>query len=110
MVLALMSPTRKIVWLMTLVAGVALTVAIWHQRTSPRATPELCRAVVLRLVEFELHHQGYADPLLIARKQAELVRRYADELDRCIGRPVRAHALLCVQKARSSEAIGHDCL
>jgi hypothetical protein len=75
-----------------------------------RATPEACRAILDRIVELELHEMGYSDPVLAARKRAELEKKLAPELERCHGLRLPADALQCVRRATSAEELTHRCL
>lgn len=76
----------------------------------PRATPAQCREILGRIVALELREQGYRDPVLLQRRTRELERRFDSELERCVGRPMPRHALACVRRAPSAEAISHLCL
>ncbi|MCB9565954.1 MAG: hypothetical protein H6710_01795 [Myxococcales bacterium] len=88
-------------------AGLALASAACEGRA---ATPEECEAILDRIVELELREQGYRDPALLARKQAEFRRLFADDLGRCVGRRLPPGARECVARASSAEAISHECL
>lgn len=74
------------------------------------ATADDCRAILARIVELELREQGYRDPALLRRKQAEFAGLFADELDRCVGRRLPPGARACVAAATSTEEISHACL
>jgi hypothetical protein len=75
------------------------------------ASAEECAAILQRLVELELGESGYRDPVLRARWQQDLGRRFALDLDRCQqGRKVRDSLRTCLASARSSEEITHRCL
>jgi hypothetical protein len=73
-------------------------------------SPDDCRLVLDRITEIELHEAGFRDPMLLARRKTELRARFAPELAACVGRRVRAGALECVRRARTSEALSHQCL
>jgi len=75
----------------------------------PASTDE-CEAILRRLIDLELSESGYRDPVLRARWQQDLVRRFASDPDRCRGRNVRATLRACLATARSSEEIAHRCL
>jgi hypothetical protein len=77
---------------------------------SERATPAQCAAIFDRLVELELQEMGYNDPVLAARRTQELAARHRDELGNCVGRPLPANALICMQSAESAEELSHVCL
>jgi hypothetical protein len=74
------------------------------------ATPDDCRAVLDRIIELELSESGYRDPVLRARWQRDLGRRFAPDLDRCHGLTVRNGLRACLSNARSPEEIVHNCL
>jgi hypothetical protein len=75
-----------------------------------RMTAEDCRLVLDRITEIELHEAGFRDPVLLARRQAELRARFAPELAACQGKRVRRDALDCIRQARTAEVLSHRCL
>ena len=95
-------------WLAFVVAMVLLPCALGCDRE--RATEEQCRAIFDRLVELELSEMGFRDPELTRRRQSELRARHRDELEACVGRPLRSDAMRCVQAAESAEQLSHECL
>ena len=58
---------------------------------SHQMTAADCQTVLDRIVDIELAESGYRDPVLSARRKAELRTRFAAELAVCEGRRVRAH-------------------
>lgn len=74
------------------------------------ATIEFCGQVLDRIVEIELHEQGFRDPALAAMKRQELRRRFSPDLQRCVGRPMAPRALSCVHEAATTEELSHRCL
>jgi hypothetical protein len=74
------------------------------------ANADDCEAILHRLVEIELSESGYQDPVLHARWQQDVVRRFALDLDRCRGRKVPNSLRACLTKASNSEEIAHGCL
>jgi len=74
------------------------------------ASPGECEAILNRLIELELSDSGYRDPVLRARWQQDLGRRFAPELDRCHGREVPSSLGACLTRAHHSEEIVHQCL
>lgn len=68
-----------------------------------------CEAILNRLIELELSESGYRDPVVRARWQQDLVRRFAPELDRCRGREVPSSLRACLTGAHHSEEIAHHC-
>jgi len=62
-----------------------------------------CEAILNRLIELELNESGYRDPVLRARWQQDLVRRFAPDLDLCRGRDVPSSLRACLSKAYHSE-------
>jgi hypothetical protein len=74
------------------------------------ATPEVCEAILRRIVTLELRERGFRDPVLAHRKQGELETLFARELGQCTGRRLRQGALACVERATSAEQISHRCL
>lgn len=77
---------------------------------SERATREDCAAILDRIVALELAEQGFIDPELTRRKQAEFARRFAAELQRCEGLSLPPGARDCVAQATSAEQVSHVCL
>ena len=77
---------------------------------SERASASDCAEILDRIVALELAEQGFADPELTRRKQAEFARRYAAELARCEGLELPPGALECVRAAKSTEHVSHVCL
>jgi len=75
-----------------------------------RMSRDDCRLVLDRITEIELHEAGFRDPVLLAQRKAEFRTRFATELVACQGRRVRSGALDCVRRARTSEALSHQCL
>lgn len=75
-----------------------------------RATAADCAEILDRIVALELAEQGFVDPELTRRKQAEFTRRYAAELQRCEGLALPPGALECVRQAPSTEHVSHVCL
>ena len=100
------APRLRLVALVT----VALASAACAGCGRERATPALCRAILHRVIELELHERGYRDPALAARKQAELETLFGRELRECTGRRVDRGALACIARAKSTEQISHGCL
>ena len=78
-----------------------------HRHTASTAD---CAAVLDRLVELELNESGYRDPVLGARWQKDLERRFGPDLARCRGLTVRNELGKCLTAAHSSEEITHRCL
>ena len=74
------------------------------------ATPDDCRAVLDRIIDLELGESGYRDPVLRARWQRDLGRRFAPDLERCRGLTMRNDLGACLAAARSAEEIVHRCL
>ena len=75
-----------------------------------RATPRTCEMLLDRLIELELHEQGFRDWALAAKKKAELHRTFAADLLRCKGRPIRRDARSCIERATGAEEVSHQCL
>ncbi len=69
-----------------------------------------CAAILDRIVDLELREGGFHDAVLIARRQTELRGKLAGELKDCVGRRLPKHAMECVRRADSAEAISHRCL
>jgi hypothetical protein len=78
-------------------------------RRHPASAPE-CASVLDRLVEMELTESGYRDETLRARWQQDLGRRFAPDLERCVGLTVRDDLNRCLTSARTSEEVTHRCL
>ena len=74
------------------------------------ATRADCEAILGRIVAIELGELGYRDPALLQLKQRELSRRFATDIQACVGHPLAASAVGCVSRATSTEAISHRCL
>lgn len=85
----------------------AATLAGCHRHA---ATPADCRAILNRLVEMELAESGFRDPALVPRWQAELARRFDDELRRCRAVRVRDDLTACLQSAQNPEQVAHRCV
>ena len=77
---------------------------------SERATASDCAAILERIVALELGEQGFVDPELTRRKQAEFARRFTAELARCEGLSLPPGARACVETAPSAEYVSHVCL
>lgn len=75
-----------------------------------RASAADCAAILERIVALELAEQGFVDPELARRKQAEFARRFGPELARCEGLTLPPGARACVAGANSAEDISHICL
>lgn len=75
-----------------------------------RASAGDCAAILERIVALELAEQGFIDPELTRRKQAEFARRLAPELARCEGLTLPPGARACIAEATSAEDISHICL
>jgi hypothetical protein len=88
-----------------LVSVLAVTGCRWHA-----ATREECQAVLDRIVDLELTESGYRDPVLRARWQRELGRRFAPDLERCRGLTLRRDLRRCLAEARTPDEIVHRCL
>ncbi|MES1172504.1 MAG: hypothetical protein ABUL77_04645 [Bacteroidota bacterium] len=74
------------------------------------ATPDVCSDILDRIIQIELTEQGFRDPALVTRKQAELSRLLAPSLAACANRRLPRGALACVRLARTTEEISHGCL
>lgn len=77
---------------------------------SEQAGADDCAFILDRIVALELAEQGYRDPELTRRKQQEFARRFAPELQRCVGLSLPPGARECVTRAASTEEISHVCL
>jgi hypothetical protein len=91
-----------------LVAAAALFALPACGRTA--ATPADCAAILDRIVGLELSELGFRDPVLAARKGAELRLTLGPELRRCDGVRLREGAMDCVRRASTTEEISHTCL
>jgi hypothetical protein len=87
-------------------AGLA-TLGGCHRHTASAAD---CRAILDRLVALELKEQGFRDPALLPRWQAELARRFDDDLRRCRAVRVGDDLQTCLQTAQNPEEIAHHCV
>ena len=94
-------------WLLVLLASALVTLCACD---SQRASAQQCRAIFDRLVAVELRELGFDDPVLTERRQAELARRFRQQLTSCVGRPLPTGSLACVAAANNSETLSHDCL
>ena len=74
------------------------------------ASADDCNDVLNRLIDLELVESGYRDPVLRARWQVDLGRRFAPELARCRNQKVRDDLHACLSTARTAEEIVHRCL
>jgi hypothetical protein len=74
------------------------------------ASIEDCHAVLDRLIDLELSESGYRDPILRARWQQDLARRFAPDLERCRGLTVLDDLRACLASARTPEEVTHRCL
>ena len=78
-----------------------------HRHTASAAD---CRAILDRLVALELEEQGFHDSALLPRWQAELARRFDDDLRRCRAVRVGDDLEACLRGARNPEEIAHRCV
>ncbi len=78
-----------------------------HRHTASAAD---CRAILDRLVALELKEQGFRDPALVPRWQAELARRFDDDLHRCRAVRVGDDLEACLRAAQNPEEIAHHCV
>jgi len=90
--------------------GLATALTALSACSTQHATPEQCRAIFDRLVVLELYEMGFQDPALATIRQEELAKRYQDEIDSCVGRPLPTGAMECIAKAKDAESLSHDCL
>jgi len=74
------------------------------------ATREDCQQILDRLVDLELQEKGFRDPVVADRWRREAETVHAADLAGCVGQRLPRDAMTCVQAARSSEQIAHDCL
>jgi len=101
-----MRSSRQTVLFAVLVLGAVAVLGCGRHK----ATPDDCRAVLDRIIELELTESGYRDPVLRARWQQDLGRRFAPDLERCRGLTVKNDLRHCVENARTPEEIVHGCL
>jgi hypothetical protein len=94
------------------IALVALLAALWLTTACRRERLSMadCRQVLDRITDLELAERGFRDPVLAARKKAQLQGELAAEVASCAGRRVRPGAMDCVRRAASSEELSHRCL
>ena len=85
-------------------------VAVLAAGCSARASREQCERILERIVEIELVEQGYRDGVLVGRKQSEARRRFAPDVERCMGRRIPEGAMACIEAAEDTETLTHDCL
>lgn len=78
--------------------------------TYDTATENDCDVILTQIVELEIREQGYRDPALVERKQAQLRRTFTEEIARCVGRRLPKGAMKCIATASSAEEISHACL
>ncbi len=74
------------------------------------ASAEDCAGVLNRLIDLELIESGYRDPVVRARWEQNLERRFAPDLARCRNQKVRDDLRVCLTNARTPEEIVHRCL
>ncbi len=89
---------------------IAVAVLVSSGCTDTRATQRDCASILDRIVEIEMRERGFRDPALAARRREELRRRFASDLDGCVGRPLSRGAMQCVREARTTEELSHECL
>lgn len=107
------SSSQRGITITIVAASVVLVVlaGLWlAARRTPRATTADCQALLDAIVALELREQGYDDPVLRRRRQAQLSKTLAGSLDACVGRRLPPNALECAGHARSSEELSHRCL
>jgi hypothetical protein len=75
-----------------------------------RATTEDCSAILDRIIELELTESGYRDNVVRARWKGDLGRRFAPDVERCQGLAVKDDLHRCLERARTSDEIVHNCL
>ncbi len=88
----------------------AISLAMLFASCHKRATRNECQTIFDRIVELELGEIGYRDPALAARKRRHLTWRHRATIAECIGRRLPPNALRCIQKAKSTEELSHQCL
>lgn len=87
-----------------------LLLALLPGCSAPRASRDECERILERIVEIELVEQGYRDRALVERKQSEAHHRFAPDVERCIGRRIPRDAMACIEAAKDTETLTHDCL
>ena len=100
------APSIRRIFAWTALAGLA-TLGGCHRHTASAAD---CRAILDRLVALELAEQGFHDPALVPRWQAELASRFDADLRRCRAIRVGDDLEACLQSARNPEEIAHRCV
>ena len=100
------APSHRRIFASAALAGLA-TLGGCHRHTAGAAD---CRAILDRLVALELKEQGFRDPALLPRWQAELARRFDDDLHRCRAVRVGDDLEACLQAAQNPEEIAHHCV
>ena len=99
-------PARRAAFAATLVATALLASACGHP-----ATKAECEEIVDKIVEIELRGQGIADPAKIEERKRDTRAAVGNEqVERCVGKKVRASAMECVRKATTYEQIQDICL
>ena len=90
-----------------LIAPLALLLAGCDERLATRSE---CDAIFRRIVAIEVHEQGFRDPELQRIREAQLRERYDAQIDSCVGMPLPADAIRCLERAETTEALSHECL
>ena len=101
-----MRPSQRFLLLAACVLG---SIAFAGCRRHPASAAD-CGAVLDRIIQLELTESGYRDPVLRARWQQDLARRFAPELTRCRGLTVQDDLGPCLGQARTPDEIVHRCL
>lgn len=104
MTVAMRAPRR------CLIGGLAAALLVVPACGRRAATPADCQALLNRLIDVELDESGFRDPVLRARSQENLGRRFSADLERCEGLMVPGDLHACLTTARTTEEIVHRCL
>jgi len=100
---------RAIPWPAAMLAAAGCLLAATGCRGRP-ATASDCSALFDRIFALEFREAGFRDPVLEQRKHDELAKRFAPDIQSCVGARLASGALDCAARAPSAEELTHRCL
>lgn len=89
----------------SLLALLALVLALGVLGCGRKATREDCETVVDRNVELQLKALGVTDPAVVGKRRAEMRASMEKDIAECVGKRVTDSMMVCVKTADTAEQI-----